>query len=120
MAVDSAMVDLFGAPDEIHREIFRRPARISVGCEGLDTAPVILVLPAKGLFSQRRISVMDRDELNTAKEENDTGFDRRLGPCLHAVEWAEHARAYYDDAPCDDGRGAKICGSREEDEPCPL
>ena len=54
------------------------------------------------------------------KEQKDSGFDRRLEPCVHAAEWAEHARGYYEDTPCDDVRGAKICGSREEDEPCPV
>ena len=63
---------------------------------------------------------MAGDESKTDKKEKDIDFDRRLDPCLHAVEWAEHARAYYDDTPCDDGRGAKICGSRKEDKPCPL
>jgi hypothetical protein len=63
---------------------------------------------------------MSGDKSNRAKKQQDIGFDRRMDPCLHAVEWAEHARAYYDDAPCDDGRSAKICGSRKEEEPCPL
>ncbi len=63
---------------------------------------------------------MAEDKSDTGKEEKDTNFDRRLDPCLHAAEWAEHARWYYDDTPCDDDRGAKICGSRKEEEPCPI
>jgi hypothetical protein len=38
--------------------------------------------------------------------------ERRLPPCTLAAEWAEHARFYGDDEPCDDGR-AYICGNRK-------
>jgi hypothetical protein len=46
--------------------------------------------------------------------------DRRLPPCTYAPEWAEHARFNQENEPCDDGRAARICGSSEEDEPCPI
>jgi len=46
--------------------------------------------------------------------------DRRLPPCTLAAEWAEHARFYLDDEPCDDGRAGQICGSRKDEEPCPI
>jgi hypothetical protein len=45
---------------------------------------------------------------------------RRRPPCTHAAEWAEHARFYEDDEPCDDGRGGYVCGDREGEEACPL
>jgi hypothetical protein len=50
----------------------------------------------------------------------DPETDRRLPPCTLAAEWAEHARAYLDDEPCDDGRAGQVCGSRKEEEPCPI
>ena len=46
--------------------------------------------------------------------------DRRLPPCTLAAEWAEHARSYLEDGPCDDGRAAQVCGSRKDEEPCPI
>ena len=46
--------------------------------------------------------------------------DRRLPPCIYAAEWAEHARAYREDEPCDDGRAKTVCGRREHEEACPI
>jgi hypothetical protein len=46
--------------------------------------------------------------------------DKRLPPCTLAGEWAEHARSYLEDEPCDDGRSGHICGSRKGEEPCPI
>jgi hypothetical protein len=46
--------------------------------------------------------------------------DRRLPPCTYASEWAEHARSYREDEPCDDGRAGTVCGRREEEDPCPI
>ena len=38
--------------------------------------------------------------------------------CNYAPEWAEHARFYREDEPCDDGRmGGRPCA---EDENCPV
>jgi hypothetical protein len=54
------------------------------------------------------------------QEEFNNNEDRRLPPCPYAPEWAEHARFNREDAPCDDGRAAQICGSREEDAACPI
>ncbi len=50
----------------------------------------------------------------------DTNEGGDLPPCTKAPEWAEHARFYDDDEPCDDGRSANICEGREEGEPCPV
>lgn len=39
--------------------------------------------------------------------------------CDYAPEWAEHARFYREDEPCDDGRmGGRPCSF--EDEECPV
>jgi hypothetical protein len=46
--------------------------------------------------------------------------DRRLPPCTHAAEWAEHARFYEEDEPCYDGRAGTICGRRKGEDPCPV
>jgi len=46
--------------------------------------------------------------------------DRRLPNCTLALEWAEHARAYGEDEPCDDGRAGHVCGGRKGEEPCPI
>jgi hypothetical protein len=46
--------------------------------------------------------------------------ERRLPPCTLAVEWAEHARFYREDEPCDDGRAGRACGNRKGEEPCPI
>ncbi len=46
--------------------------------------------------------------------------DRRLPNCTLAREWAEHARAYGEDEPCDDGRAGHVCGGRKGEEPCPI
>lgn len=41
-----------------------------------------------------------------------------LPACNYAPEWAEHARFYREDEPCDDGRmGGRPCA---EDESCPV
>ncbi len=48
------------------------------------------------------------------------GEDRRLPPCTYAPEWAEHARSYQGDEPCDDGRAGQMCGKRKEEDPCPI
>lgn len=45
--------------------------------------------------------------------------DRRIEVCRYATEWAEHARFYLDNEPCDDGRQAISCGNREKESPCP-
>ena len=53
------------------------------------------------------------------KEKEKEKDDRRLPPCTLAPEWAEHARPWdHDVEPCDDGRGAHVCGSREGEEEC--
>ncbi|WP_419655526.1 hypothetical protein [Desulfosarcina variabilis] len=44
--------------------------------------------------------------------------DRRIQVCLHAPDWAEHARFEEDDEPCDDGRAAISCGNRRGEKPC--
>ena len=46
--------------------------------------------------------------------------DRRIKVCLHAPEWAEHARLDEDDEPCDDGRAGISCGSRRGEPPCKI
>ncbi len=46
--------------------------------------------------------------------------DRRLPVCMFANEWAEHARFYREDEPCDDGRAGHVCGRREGEEACPI
>jgi hypothetical protein len=46
--------------------------------------------------------------------------DRRLPPCRFAGEWAEHARFYREDEPCDDGRAGQACGNRKGEESCPI
>jgi hypothetical protein len=60
----------------------------------------------------------------TMENENKSGgnqeIDRRLPSCTLAAEWAEHARSYLEDEPCDDGRAGHICGRREGEEPCPI
>jgi hypothetical protein len=60
----------------------------------------------------------------TMEDENKSGgnqeIDRRLPPCTLAAEWAEHARSYLEDEPCDDGRAGHICGRRDGEEPCPI
>jgi len=59
---------------------------------------------------------MEEESKNGGNQEK----DRRLPPCTLAVEWAEHARAYLEDEPCDDGRAGQTCGSRKDEEPCPI
>lgn len=59
---------------------------------------------------------MGKDDFKNSDENE----DRRTKVCTHAVEWAEHARSYYEDGPCDDGRAGIICGSREGEQPCPM
>jgi hypothetical protein len=46
--------------------------------------------------------------------------DRRMRYCQSAPEWAEHARFYAEDEPCDDGRTGRICGIRKGEQPCPI
>jgi hypothetical protein len=46
--------------------------------------------------------------------------DRRLPTCTFAAEWAEHARFYRENEPCDDGRAGQVCGSRKGEQPCPI
>ena len=48
------------------------------------------------------------------------GQDRRLPPCTYAAEWAEHARFYREDEPCDDGRSGTTCGRRKGEDACPI
>lgn len=44
--------------------------------------------------------------------------DEEMPVCNYAPEWAEHARSYREDEPCDDGRmGGRSCA---EDESCPV
>jgi len=68
---------------------------------------------------------MKKDNKKDAKEEESPEFgeesDRRIEQCEYAPEWAEHARLYEDNDPCDDGRaGLTVCGKREGEDPCPL
>ncbi len=58
---------------------------------------------------------MGKDEINNPEEYE----DRRLEVCVRASEWAEHARAFSEDDPCDDGRAGAICGNRKDEDPCP-
>ncbi|MFH0726759.1 MAG: hypothetical protein V2B19_10485 [Pseudomonadota bacterium] len=44
--------------------------------------------------------------------------DRRIERCQYAPEWAEHARNYFHDDPCDDGRQGVICGNRDDEPSC--
>ena len=48
------------------------------------------------------------------------GHDRRIPTCTYAPEWAEHARFYREDEPCDDGRAGTMCGRRKGEDPCPI
>jgi hypothetical protein len=51
-------------------------------------------------------------------EKFDRNQDQRIHQyCQHAPEWAEHARFFADDEPCDDGRTGIICGSRKGEDP---
>jgi len=63
---------------------------------------------------------MDMKELTETNLSGNPAVDRRLPPCTLAAEWAEHARSYVEDEPCNDGRAAQTCGSRKEEEPCPI
>ena len=63
---------------------------------------------------------MDMKQVTESKVSGKPEMDRRLPPCTLAAEWAEHARAYREDEPCDDGRAGHICGSRKGEEPCPI
>lgn len=57
------------------------------------------------------------------RQENSKGEERNqqeapMPVCDYAPEWAEHARFYREDEPCDDGRmGGRPCA---EDESCPV
>jgi hypothetical protein len=63
---------------------------------------------------------MDVKEVKEIKASGNKKTDRRLPPCTLAAEWAEHARFYLEDEPCDDGRAAQTCGMRKGEEPCPI
>jgi hypothetical protein len=68
---------------------------------------------------------MKKNKREDTKEEVSPEFgeenDRRIEPCEYAPEWAEHARLYEDNDPCEDGRaGLTVCGKREGEAPCPL
>ena len=63
--------------------------------------------------------LMEREEEKKVSEWGEEK-DRRLPNCTLAAEWAEHARFYGQDEPCDDGRAGHVCGSRKGEEPCPI
>lgn len=54
---------------------------------------------------------------HTTLDENE---NRRIDICQYAPEWAEHARSYEEQGPCDDGRAGIICGNRKGEKPCPI
>jgi hypothetical protein len=66
-------------------------------------------------LSKGGIIMEEKESMLLRKEE-----DRRLPSCTYASEWAEHARSYLEDEPCDDGRAGTVCGRREEEDPCPI
>jgi hypothetical protein len=74
---------------------------------------------------ERNGNPMEKNRKKDNKQEkspnNGDEDDRRIEQCGYAPEWAEHARLYEDNDPCDDGRaGLTVCGKREGETPCPL
>lgn len=65
---------------------------------------------------QRERLFMEKSRYDSIKKDE----DRRLPVCTYAPEWAEHARFYQEDEPCDDGRAGTMCGRREGEDPCPI
>lgn len=60
------------------------------------------------------------EEKSEAADTGDKKAQRKIVPvCDYAPEWAEHARFYREDEPCDNGRaGVPPCA--EDDESCPV
>jgi hypothetical protein len=64
---------------------------------------------------------MKKEERTDENAEPGVENDRRMEVCDYAPEWAEHARLYDDNDPCEDGRaGLTVCGKREGEAPCPV
>ena len=53
------------------------------------------------------------------KEKKEETRERKVPVCSYAPEWAEHARFYREDEPCDDSRmGIRPCA--DDDKGCPV
>ena len=58
-------------------------------------------------------------DIEDKKQQKKEKRAEQLPVCNYAPEWAEHARFYRDDEPCDDGRmGGRACA--EDEEACPV
>jgi len=89
------------------------PYSISVHCSFSD-----LYIKRQGFLEEGSL-LMEKQEEKKVSESGEEK-DRRLPNCTLAAEWAEHARFYGQDDPCDDGRAGHVCGSRKGEEPCPI
>jgi len=69
-------------------------------------------------MARRNASKGEKDEKKNKKKKKE-GEREPIPFCNYAPEWAEHARFYRQDEPCDDSRmGGRPCA--ETDEGCPV
>lgn len=69
-------------------------------------------------MARRNASKGEKDEKKDKKKKKE-GEREPIPFCNYAPEWAEHARFYRQDEPCDDSRmGGRPCA--ETDEGCPV